>query len=278
MGITQQWITRQHWWGTTFNRLHSQNCNIFLMAKWSFVLKRSETQNSFKWQREWLHSWKVQQIVHIVYLESIYYLFDVLLILLYSTCVLLNTVENSSICDRVWSVHLQTLINCDHANTKLSLFQLSMMTILKNLVILPHRSRTKNMMWYGVLGTKELLQRTYKNLEQKVQLEVWKELHLACCLKKNKKNKNASQVSRPVSFKEKEKAWSTVEAFLKQPAGWVRIWSRHSRTVATIYKWTTHEVRIWSTTKGVITHCPIQSVPLWASPEHSRLCLCKSES
>lgn len=27
-------------------------------------------------------------------------------------------------------------------------------------------------MWYGVLGTKELLQRTYKNLEQKVQLEV----------------------------------------------------------------------------------------------------------
>lgn len=35
-----------------------------------------------------------------------------------------------------------------------------------------YRSRTKNMMWYGVLGTKELLQRTYKNLEQKVQLEV----------------------------------------------------------------------------------------------------------
>uniref|UniRef100_A0A674A0F6 Diacylglycerol kinase n=1 Tax=Salmo trutta TaxID=8032 RepID=A0A674A0F6_SALTR len=30
------------------------------------------------------------------------------------------------------------------------------------------RSRTKNMMWYGVLGTKELLHRTYKNLEQKV--------------------------------------------------------------------------------------------------------------
>lgn len=29
------------------------------------------------------------------------------------------------------------------------------------------------MMWYGVLGTKELLQRTYKNLEQRVQLEVW---------------------------------------------------------------------------------------------------------
>ncbi|XP_068136699.1 diacylglycerol kinase delta isoform X2 [Hyperolius riggenbachi] len=33
------------------------------------------------------------------------------------------------------------------------------------------RSRTKNMMWYGVLGTKELLQRTYKNLEQRVLLE-----------------------------------------------------------------------------------------------------------
>ncbi|KAJ7310344.1 hypothetical protein JRQ81_007253 [Phrynocephalus forsythii] len=32
-------------------------------------------------------------------------------------------------------------------------------------------SRTKNMMWYGVLGTKELLQRTYKNLEQRVHLE-----------------------------------------------------------------------------------------------------------
>ncbi|RXN16894.1 diacylglycerol kinase delta isoform X1 [Labeo rohita] len=29
------------------------------------------------------------------------------------------------------------------------------------------RSRTKNMMWYGVLGTKELLHRTYKNLEQR---------------------------------------------------------------------------------------------------------------
>ncbi|KAG8137696.1 hypothetical protein E2320_004925 [Naja naja] len=35
----------------------------------------------------------------------------------------------------------------------------------------PEKCRTKNMMWYGVLGTKELLQRTYKNLEQKVQLE-----------------------------------------------------------------------------------------------------------
>ncbi|OXB53023.1 hypothetical protein ASZ78_012544, partial [Callipepla squamata] len=33
------------------------------------------------------------------------------------------------------------------------------------------KSRTKNMMWYGVLGTKELLHRTYKNLEQKVLLE-----------------------------------------------------------------------------------------------------------
>ncbi|XP_058404221.1 diacylglycerol kinase eta isoform X2 [Diceros bicornis minor] len=33
------------------------------------------------------------------------------------------------------------------------------------------RSRTKNLMWYGVLGTRELLQRSYKNLEQRVQLE-----------------------------------------------------------------------------------------------------------
>ncbi|TKC48651.1 hypothetical protein EI555_017065, partial [Monodon monoceros] len=34
------------------------------------------------------------------------------------------------------------------------------------------RSRTKNLMWYGVLGTRELLQRSYKNLEQRVQLEL----------------------------------------------------------------------------------------------------------
>ncbi|XP_021707922.1 diacylglycerol kinase eta-like [Aedes aegypti] len=33
------------------------------------------------------------------------------------------------------------------------------------------RSRAKNYMWYGVLGSKEWLQKTYKNLEQKVQLE-----------------------------------------------------------------------------------------------------------
>ncbi|XP_043926516.1 diacylglycerol kinase delta [Protopterus annectens] len=33
------------------------------------------------------------------------------------------------------------------------------------------RSRTKNMMWYGVLGTKEFLHRTYRNLDQKVLLE-----------------------------------------------------------------------------------------------------------
>lgn len=31
------------------------------------------------------------------------------------------------------------------------------------------------MMWYGVLGTKELVQKTYKNLEQRVQLEVKKD-------------------------------------------------------------------------------------------------------
>lgn len=34
-------------------------------------------------------------------------------------------------------------------------------------------------MWYGVLGTKELLHRTYKNLEQKVLLEVRKKNALA---------------------------------------------------------------------------------------------------
>lgn len=35
------------------------------------------------------------------------------------------------------------------------------------------------MMWYGVLGTKEVLHRTYKNLEQRVLLEV---RHTADCL------------------------------------------------------------------------------------------------
>ncbi|XP_063242323.1 diacylglycerol kinase eta isoform X2 [Bacillus rossius redtenbacheri] len=33
------------------------------------------------------------------------------------------------------------------------------------------RSRAKNYMWYGVLGSKEWLQKTYKNLEQRVKLE-----------------------------------------------------------------------------------------------------------
>ncbi|XP_011351823.2 diacylglycerol kinase eta isoform X1 [Ooceraea biroi] len=33
------------------------------------------------------------------------------------------------------------------------------------------RSRAKNYMWYGVLGSKEWLQKSYKNLEQRVQLE-----------------------------------------------------------------------------------------------------------
>ncbi|XP_068086403.1 diacylglycerol kinase eta [Anabrus simplex] len=33
------------------------------------------------------------------------------------------------------------------------------------------RSRAKNYMWYGVLGSREWLQKTYKNLEQRVQLE-----------------------------------------------------------------------------------------------------------
>ncbi|KAH3810599.1 hypothetical protein DPMN_138992, partial [Dreissena polymorpha] len=33
------------------------------------------------------------------------------------------------------------------------------------------RSRTKNLMWYGVLGGKEILQKTFKNLDQRVQLE-----------------------------------------------------------------------------------------------------------
>lgn len=33
------------------------------------------------------------------------------------------------------------------------------------------RSRKKNIMWYGMRGGKELLHRTYRNLEQKVHLE-----------------------------------------------------------------------------------------------------------
>ena len=33
------------------------------------------------------------------------------------------------------------------------------------------RSRTKNLMWYGVIGSKEMLHKTFKNLEQRVALE-----------------------------------------------------------------------------------------------------------
>ena len=33
------------------------------------------------------------------------------------------------------------------------------------------KSRAKNLMWYGVLGSKELIHKTHKNLEKKVQLE-----------------------------------------------------------------------------------------------------------
>ena len=36
------------------------------------------------------------------------------------------------------------------------------------------RSRTRNFIWYGVLGGKELINRTYRNLEQNVHLEVRK--------------------------------------------------------------------------------------------------------
>lgn len=34
-----------------------------------------------------------------------------------------------------------------------------------------NRSRTKNLVWYGVLGSKEMVHQTYKNLDQRVQLE-----------------------------------------------------------------------------------------------------------
>jgi len=33
------------------------------------------------------------------------------------------------------------------------------------------RSRTKNMMWFGVLGGKEIVARTYRNLDQRVTLD-----------------------------------------------------------------------------------------------------------
>lgn len=36
----------------------------------------------------------------------------------------------------------------------------------------PCSSRLKNKMWYGLLGSKELLQRSYRNLEERVHLEV----------------------------------------------------------------------------------------------------------
>ena len=38
-------------------------------------------------------------------------------------------------------------------------------------LFLNFRSRTKNLMWYGVLGGKEMLHRTFKNLDQRVLLE-----------------------------------------------------------------------------------------------------------
>nr|KAF6359650.1 diacylglycerol kinase kappa [Myotis myotis] len=38
-------------------------------------------------------------------------------------------------------------------------------------MIIPTSSRLKNKMWYGLLGSKELLQRSYRNLEERVHLE-----------------------------------------------------------------------------------------------------------
>lgn len=57
-----------------------------------------------------------------------------------------------------------------HYEGKWQCFVLTVVSLVLLFALL--RSRTKNMMWYGVLGTKELLHRTYKNLEQKVLLEV----------------------------------------------------------------------------------------------------------
>lgn len=61
----------------------------------------------------------------------------------------------------------------------LSLFCLAHDCILKNpcehlwLAIFTslNRSRTKNLMWYGVLGGKEMINQTFKNLDQRVLLE-----------------------------------------------------------------------------------------------------------
>ena len=58
---------------------------------------------------------------------------------------------------RCWA-HVPGVIGCEEV------------TAGRPCALLP-RSRTKNMMWYGVLGTRELLHRTYKNLEQKVLLD-----------------------------------------------------------------------------------------------------------
>lgn len=49
-------------------------------------------------------------------------------------------------------------------------FYVSVSYVIKYLLVFL-RSRTRNLMWYGVLGGKELLHRTFKNLEQRVQLE-----------------------------------------------------------------------------------------------------------
>lgn len=41
-----------------------------------------------------------------------------------------------------------------------------------SLPLSPHSSRLKNKMWYGLLGSKELLQRSYRKLEERIHLEV----------------------------------------------------------------------------------------------------------
>lgn len=65
-------------------------------------------------------------------------------------------------------------IYCKHSiyfrtRTKNLMWNGYLLLIYKILIYI--RSRTKNFMWYGVLGGKELVQRSFKNLDQRVQLE-----------------------------------------------------------------------------------------------------------
>ena len=53
----------------------------------------------------------------------------------------------------------------------LELYIIFIFIVHNSIDIITFRSRTKNMVWYGVIGSKEFVNRSYKNLDQRVQLE-----------------------------------------------------------------------------------------------------------